>query len=83
LYFGDFTYDGVCHEGKEIATILFIHPSILVAVITMFTVNPRTRYLRPISILTILIIALLGNRFLQRSALLRPRMADGGERRKF
>jgi len=66
---------------KKYAALLFIHASILVAVITVFTVNPSMRYVQPISILTILIIAQLGNRFLRRSAPCAS--ANGGERRKF
>jgi hypothetical protein len=48
------------------AALLFVHASVLVAVITVFTVNPSMRYVQPISVLTILLVALLAARFLQR-----------------
>ena len=62
----------VVRSQTKYAAILFVHATVLVAVITVFTVNPSVRYVQPISVLTILLVALLAGRFLQ----LRPIRSD-------
>ena len=56
----------VLRSQIKYAAVLFVHASVLVAVITVLTVNPSMRYVQPISVLTILLVALLAERFLQR-----------------
>jgi hypothetical protein len=51
-------------QNKAHAWLLFMHANILLAVTFLFSTGPFTRYLQPLSLLTLLIIAVMLKSFL-------------------
>ena len=48
-------------KTRTYCALIFLHASITLAVVTIFTVNPSVRYVQPVSLLTLLIFAIYAN----------------------